>query len=44
MIDNGSTSDFVALGPVDISGHFSEMEEIPTKGFNVLVRAKRFGQ
>lgn len=44
MIDNGSTSDFVALGPVDISGHFSEMEEIPTQGFNVLVRAKRLGQ
>lgn len=44
MIDNGSTSDFVALGTVDVSEHFSEMEEIPTKGFNVLVRAKRFGQ
>ncbi len=44
MMDNGSTSDFVALDSVDISEHFSEMEEIPTKGFNVLVRAKRLGQ
>lgn len=44
MIDNGSTSDFLALDSADVSERFSEMEEIPTKGFNVLVRAKRLGQ
>lgn len=44
MIDDNSASNFLALDSVDVSQHFTEMEELPTKGFNVLVRAKRCGQ
>lgn len=44
MTDKSSTSEFLALEPVNVSQHFTEMQEIPTQGFNALVRAKRNGQ
>lgn len=44
MTSECSTSDFLALEPVNISQRFTEMQEIPTQGFNALVRAKRDGQ
>lgn len=43
-IDN-STSEFVMPGAVEVSGTaFTDMTEIPARGFNVLVKAKREGQ
>ena len=44
MMSNSSTSDFLPLDPVEVFGHFTEISEIPTQGFNVLLRAKRHGQ
>lgn len=45
MADNSSSSNFITISPpIGISENFTEMEELSTKGFNVLVRAKRFGQ
>ena len=38
------TSDFIFTPVSDVSEQFSEMTEIASSGFNVLVRAKRFGQ
>ncbi len=44
MIDNSSVSDFLPLDSMGVSLHFTDMQEIPTLGFNMLVRAKRQGQ
>lgn len=38
------TSDFVFSSIADVSEQFTEMSEIASSGFNILVRAKRFGQ
>lgn len=44
MTYSTSTSGFISLTPAGVSQQFTDFEEIPAKGFNVLVRAKRRGQ
>lgn len=45
MTIDSSTSEFVMPDAVEVSGGgFTDMTEIPSRGFNMLVRAKRDGQ
>lgn len=44
MTDNSTSSYFVCPDTLDISSQFTEITEIPTKGFALLMRAKRAGQ
>lgn len=43
-VDDSLASDFLPPEECHVSSQFSEAEEIPTKGFSLLVRAKRNGQ
>lgn len=44
MTTDTTASYFIPLEENGVSPHFTDMSEIPSKGFNVLVRAKRDGQ
>lgn len=44
MTEASPTSEFISLQPDCVSAEFSDVSEIPTGGFNVLLRAKRDGQ